>query len=232
MIHPSPSPIDPLTRESLSADSVRQSIRQANPQIPVWSDAQLDESLEQTLAQAPDRKNIWVFGYGSLLWNPIIDIVRRTPGTVYGYRRRFCMISPTGRGTREAPGLVLALDAGGCCHGVSLKLNPDRVWDELSLLWRREMVIGSYTPKWLTMHYGKRKRSALAFVMNRAHRSYRGSLTQAKTASMIARAKGMLGSNADYLFDTIAHLEDNGLGDKPLSDLAARVSRIHKRKRR
>lgn len=232
MIQPSAPSVDPLTRESLSADAVRKSIRKSNPQIPVWTDSQLDESLEQTLAFAPNQKNVWVFGYGSLLWNPVIDIVQKKTGTVYGYRRRFCMIAPTGRGTREVPGLVLALDAGGCCQGIALKVKPGRVREELSLLWRREMVVGSYKPKWLNMYFGKRKQPVLAFVMNRTHRSCRGALTQAKTATMIARAQGVLGRNSDYLYDTMTHLEANGLRDNPLSNLAQHVTRIQSRDER
>ncbi|MBT4739652.1 MAG: gamma-glutamylcyclotransferase [Rhodospirillaceae bacterium] len=230
MIKPPPPPsVSPLTRESLSADAVRQSIRDANPQIPVWSDDQLDESLTHTLSLKPKDKDLWVFGYGSLLWNPIIDVVQRRVGTVYGYRRRFCMVAPTGRGTRAQPGLVLALDAGGCCQGAALRVNPKRIREELSLLWRREMVVGSYTPKWVKMHHAKGSHAALAFVMNRQHRSYRGALTPTQTAKTIAHATGVLGSNADYLFDTLTHLNESGLGDKPLDDLAMRVRRIHKR---
>jgi glutathione-specific gamma-glutamylcyclotransferase len=232
MIQPSPPPpVNPLTRESLSADAVRQSIRDANPQIPVWTDAQLDESLSRTLSAKPKQRDAWVFGYGSLLWNPIIDVVNQRVGTVYGYRRRFCMVAPTGRGARERPGLVLALDAGGSCQGMALKVNPARVEQELSLLWRREMVVGSYTPKWVTMHHSGGRRSALTFVMNREHRSYRGSLTPAKTAKILAHATGVLGSNAEYLFDTVDHLNQWGLGDRPLDDLVKRVRRIHKRTR-
>ena len=229
---PHPPPVNPLTRESLSADAVRKSIRAVNPQIPVWSDAQLDESLAQTLSQKPKRQDVWVFGYGSLLWNPIIDVVKKKIGTVYGYRRRFCMVAPTGRGTRDHPGLVLALDAGGCCQGVALKVNPLRLEQELSLLWRREMVVGSYTPKWLAMHHAGGRRMALAFVMNRQHRSYRGTLTPPQTAKILAHATGVLGSNADYLFDTVDHLNELGLGDRPLGDLARRVRRLHKRTRK
>lgn len=233
MIHPSsPPPVSPLTRESLSADAVRQSIRDANPQITVWSDAQLDESLEHTLSERPHKKHVWIFGYGSLLWNPIIDVVQRRVGTVYGYRRRFCMVALTGRGTRAQPGLVLALDAGGSCQGVALKVNPARLREELSLLWRREMVVGSYTPRWVKLHHDKGSQAALAFVMNREHRSYRGSLTPFQTAKIIAQASGVLGSNAEYLFDTLTHLQELGLGDKPLEDLATRVRCRHKRTKR
>ena len=232
MIQPvSLPPVNPLTRESLSADAVRQSIRETNPQIPVWTDAQLDESLSQTLSAKPNRCDVWIFGYGSLLWNPIIDVVHQRVGTVYGYRRRFCMVTPTGRGTRERPGLVLALDAGGCCQGAAFKVNPKRFEQELSLLWRREMVVGSYTPKWVTVHHSGLRWSALTFVMNREHRSYRGSLNSAKTAKVLAHAAGVLGSNAEYLFDTVDHLNQLGLGDRPLDDLVRRVRRIHKRTR-
>lgn len=225
-----PSPqVDPLTRENLSADVVRQSIRKVNPHIHVWSDAELDASLDQTLRQAPNRRHVWVFAYGSLLWNPVIDVVDRRPGQVHGYHRRFCMIAPTGRGTPDNPGLILALDAGGSCHGVALKVSSNAVREELSLLWRREMVVGSYTPKWVTVRTKKGSQTALTFVMNRLHSSYRGTWSIQKTARTLARASGVLGSNADYLFDTVSHLHDHGLTDRGLNELARRVRRIQRR---
>jgi cation transport protein ChaC len=152
MIQTASSPsVDPLTRESLSADAVRRSIRAVNPNIYVWSDKEPDASLNETLTMAPSRRHVWVFAYGSLLRNPIIDLVARRSGTVHGYRRRFCMTAPTGRGTPERPGLFLALDAGGCCQGVALNVNPKNVREELALLWRRETVVGSYSPRWVAV---------------------------------------------------------------------------------
>jgi cation transport protein ChaC len=224
-----PPQVDPLTRASLSADAVRRSIRKTNPDTYVWSDAELDASLEETLDQAPDPRDVWVFGYGSLLWNPVIHVTWRQPGYVFGYRRRFCMHAPTGRGTPEKPGLILALDAGGSCQGVALKVRAQGLRDELRLLWRREMVVGSYVPRWVLLHYAGTVKPVLTFVMNREHRSYRGALTPTRTASIIARASGVLGSNADYLFDTLDHLHAHGLKDKPLESLANRVRRIQKR---
>ena len=230
MIQSAPSPpVAPLTRESLSADAVRRSIREANPHIKVWSDAELDASMDETMAKSPNRQHVWVFGYGSLLWNPTIDVVDRRPALVRGYRRRFCMIAPTGRGTRDNPGLILALDAGGSCHGVALKVNPKNVRGELSLLWRREMVVGSYTPRWVTIRTKNGRQTALTFVMNRQHKSYRGTWSRQKTARTLASASGVLGSNADYLFDTLTHLHEQGLDDSCLRDLARRVRRIHSR---
>lgn len=224
--------VEPITRESLAADAVRESIRRVNPDIHVWSDEELDASLDETLAQAPNRRNVWVFAYGSLLWNPTIHVVDRRPGNVHGYRRRFCMIAPTGRGTPDCPGLILALDNGGSCQGVALKVDPANVHDELRLLWRREMVVGSYTPRWVTVRGAKRTTSAIAFVMNRQHASYRGQWSIQKTARTVAEAAGVLGTNADYLFDTLTHLHDLGLADHGLTDLAERVRRIQRRQKR
>ncbi|MFL2770975.1 MAG: gamma-glutamylcyclotransferase [Rhodospirillaceae bacterium] len=225
------SHVVPLTRESLIADAVRRSIKEANPQAYVWSDQELNESLDSTLGEAPNRRHIWVFGYGSLLWNPLIDIVARKPGVVYGYRRRFCMIAPTGRGTPQNPGLILALDAGGSCQGIILKVNPNNVRSELELMWRREMVVGSYRPRWVTVRTEEGHKVALTFVMNRKHQSYRGKLPIQKIARTLASASGVLGSNADYLFDTLACLHKLGLDDKSLNDLARRVRLIQNKKK-
>jgi len=224
-----PPAVDPITRASLNADAIRRSIRKFNPDTHVWSDAELDASLDETLDHAPNRRDVWVFGYGSLLWNPVIHVTRRLPGRVFGYRRRFCMHAPTGRGTPEKPGLILALDSGGSCHGVAMKARTKGLRDELRLLWRREMVVGSYAPRWVELHHDGGVQDALTFVMNRDHGSYRGALTPTRTASIIARASGVLGSNADYLFDTLDHLHAHGLKDRPLEDLAKRVRRIQKR---
>lgn len=222
--------VDPLTRESLAADVIRRSIREVNPHIHVWSDDELEASLDATLAQARNRRRIWIFGYGSLLWNPTIDVVAWRPGRVHGYHRRFCMIAPTGRGTPDCPGLILALDAGGSCQGVALLVNPECVRDELRLLWRREMVVGSYTPRWVKVRSPQGDCDAITFAMNRDHQSYRGRWSIHKVARTIANATGALGSNAEYLFDTLNRLEELHLKDHGLTDLAERVRRIQKSK--
>ncbi len=109
------------------------------------SDEALAASLEETLRKRPPGAGWWVFAYGSLLWNPLFPFADAKPGMVCGLHRRFCLWSLGSRGTVAAPGLVLGLDRGGSCRGVAYRLPANCARAELALLWRREMVVGSYT---------------------------------------------------------------------------------------
>src|SRR5258705_12468714 len=111
-------------------------------------DEQLSESLASALRARPKGAGWWVFAYGSLLWNPLFPFAEARPATLRGLHRRFCLYSMASRGTRETPGLVLALDRGGACVGVVYRLPAPVVIEELHLLWRRGMGVGAYWPKW------------------------------------------------------------------------------------
>src|SRR4029450_8373640 len=116
------------------------------------SDEQLSTSLTSTLALRPKGAGWWVFAYGSLLWNPLFPVAEMRPATLRGLHRRFCLWSLATRGTPEKPGLGLGLDRGGTCRGVALRLPAPLAIDELHLLWRREMVVGSYRARGVALH--------------------------------------------------------------------------------
>lgn len=109
------------------------------------SEAELTASLESMMRGADG--DVWIFAYGSLIWNPIFPVAERRIARVHGYRRSFCLRSIVGRGTVEKPGLMLALDTGGTAVGVAFRLPTEAVADEMALLWRREMAVGSYSAK-------------------------------------------------------------------------------------
>ena len=136
------------------------------------SDVQLSESLTATLAAKPKGAGWWVFAYGSLLWNPLFPVAEMRPGTLSGLHRRFCLWSLASRGTRDRPGLVLGLDRGGACCGVVMRLPAMLAIDELHLLWRREMVVGSYRPTWVKVRTDGRDIVALTFIVRRDHPQY------------------------------------------------------------
>ncbi len=188
------------------------------------SDEQLSSSLARTLAQKPKGAGWWVFAYGSLLWNPVFPVVEMRQGTVRGLHRRFCLWSLGSRGTPDRPGLVLGLDRGGVCRGVALRLPAPLALDELHLLWRREMVVGSYHPRWVNV-YTKDGRSmaAIAFVVNRRHPQYAGKLPLDKQVEVLATAAGAFGSSGDYLERTRVALIAHGIADPYLERLADRV---------
>ena len=186
-------------------------------------DEALSRSLTATLAAKPKGAGWWVFGYGSLLWNPLFAIAEARPATVHGLHRRFCLRSLASRGTRERPGLVLGLERGGACRGVAFRLPSALALDELHLLWRREMVVGSYRPVWVRVRAGERALTALAFAVRRDHPQY-AALSMDEQADTIAHACGAFGSTCEYLTKTRSALAGHGIVDAYLERLAADVA--------
>jgi cation transport protein ChaC len=169
---------------------------------------------------------MWVFGYGSLVWNPGFDTVERVIARLPGYRRSFCMRSIHHRGTPEAPGLVLALDRApqDACSGVALRADAGRAGDVLAYLRERELVSAAYHEARLPVTLADgREVEAVTYVVDPDHAQYCGGLDLEEQAQIIARAHGGRGPNTDYLFQTAAHLHDLGLGDRDLDWLVHRV---------
>ncbi len=194
------------------------------------SDDALDASLEATIKKKPPRAGWWVFAYGSLLWNPLFPFADARPAMVCGLHRRFCLWSLGSRGTVAAPGLVLGLDRGGSCRGVAYRLPANCARAELALLWRREMVVGSYRPRWLhvrPLQSAGQPLVALAFVVDRTHPQYSGRLPAGRQAKVLATAEGVFGSSADYLERARVALVTHGVVDPYLERLAAAVARLH-----
>jgi cation transport protein ChaC len=184
----------------------------------------LEASLEEMLAEhAGGDKPIWIFGYGSLMWNPEFDFDTKRIAAVHGYHRNFCLWSRINRGTPDHPGLVLTLERGGSCRGVAYRLERKSAREQLSNLWRREMSLGSYRPRWLDCHAGSDTFEALAFVVNRACTGYAGKLPMDTMVKAIATARGKYGTSADYLFRTEASLAEHGIRDERVSQLVQRV---------
>jgi glutathione-specific gamma-glutamylcyclotransferase len=190
------------------------------------SDEQLSDSLTAMIKARPKGAGWWVFAYGSLLWNPLFPFAEARPATLRGLHRQFCLYSLASRGTPEKPGLVLALDRGGACTGVAYRLPAPVAMDELHLLWRREMVVGAYLPKWVKVRAGEREIHALTFAVRHAHPQYAGKLTLDQKASVIAGSKGAFGSSLDYLERTRVALVTHGIVDPYLEKLAGKVAAL------
>ncbi|MBV6623688.1 MAG: gamma-glutamylcyclotransferase [Rivularia sp. (in: Bacteria)] len=212
-----------LTRADLESSRLHNMISQSGLGMQLLSESQLQESIRLTLNSHKSSSDVWLFAYGSLIWNPIFKYTERRVGTIYGWHRRFCLRAPVGRGTPENPGLVLGLDCGGSCRGVVYRIAEKDVRSELSLLWRREMVIGSYIPKWVKVVDGTDEVMAIAFIINRHHPDYAGKITFEKTVNIIATAAGELGSSAEYLIQTVEGLKTVGIEDKQLLQLRSSV---------
>lgn len=169
---------------------------------------------------------VWIFGYGSLIWNPGFDFAERVRARLVGYRREFCMTSIHYRGTPEAPGLVLALDAdpAGRCAGVAYRLTEEGGAAALAYVRERELISSAYDERLLPLRTEDgREIEAHVYVVNRDHPQYRGGLTPEEQAEVIARAVGPSGPNADYLLSTVESLAALDLEDPELVALAAMV---------
>jgi cation transport protein ChaC len=211
-----------LSRRDLEQGRMRDLYDAARGGAYALDDEALSRSLAATLEVKPKGAGWWVFGYGSLLWNPLFPIAEARPATVHGLHRRFCLRSLASRGTTERPGLVLALEPGGACRGVAYRLPSPLALDELHLLWRREMVVGSYRPLWVRARAADRTIVALAFAVRRDHPQY-APLTIDAQADTIADACGAFGSSCEYLMKTREALAEHGIVDRYLESLAVAV---------
>ncbi len=175
------------------------------------------------------RDALWVFGYGSLIWNPGFAFAERAVARLDGWHRSFCMTSIHYRGTPEAPGLVLALDraVGTSCQGLGFRVAPGTEDETLAYLRAREMVGDGYHEERLPLALTDgRQVEAVAYVIDRDHGQYLGGLALEDQARIIARSAGGRGPNRDYLFATAADLHNLGIADPDLDWLTARVREI------
>ncbi len=207
-----------LSRELLASGILQDHMHLAAGPGVLWTAEQIEQSLAETM-DGVDRRDIWVFGYGSLIWNPIFPVMATRTAKIHGFHRAFCLSSVVGRGSRERPGVMLALDVGGSCTGVALKMGGDDIDAELRLLWRREMLAGSYTPRWVKARSSAGDVQALTFVANRSRSNYVGRLPDEEAVCRLATASGPLGSNLDYLRRTHAGLEAHGIHDPHVTRL-------------
>ncbi|RJT41189.1 gamma-glutamylcyclotransferase [Rahnella woolbedingensis] len=181
-------------------------------------------SLSCTLARRPDNSPVWIFGYGSLMWNPVFDSEEARPATLHGFHRAFCLRLTSGRGTHAQPGRMLALRDGGQTTGLAFRLPEDKLHEELELLWKREMLTGCYRPTWCELELDDgRKVTALVFIMDSSHPQYEADTDYQVIAPLIAQASGPLGTNAQYLFALEKELNNYGMSDDCMSELVKQV---------
>ena len=215
-----------LTRESILDGSLRASSQALlGPHARFLSEEERSRQIEQVLACAPDAgsDSIWVFGYGSLMWNPAFHFAERRTARIHGYHRQFCLWARAGRGSPERPGLMLGIEPGGSCNGVAYRIAPELVRSELDVLWRREMNSMAYRPSWVAARTRDGMVNAVTFAVNRSHERYIGDLDFVSTARYLAQGAGPLGLCCDYLFETVAHLRELGVRDRHLEELEAHV---------
>lgn len=222
MIHPRPRPLH------LTADLVARIPKGvgATPEqaglIPA-TEADHHSVLQGILATHPPDAPFFVFAYGSLIWNPGIPVAEAIPARLHGWRRSFCLGWMTFfRGCPDRPGLMLALDHGGACSGLVLRLEPAGLEAALLTLIRRELPFqteaggAAIPPRWVPVRAAQGVLRALVFPINRKSTAYVGGLSEEAVVASLATSAGEAGSMADYLRSTVAHLEDHGIRDRYL----------------
>lgn len=213
-----------LTRQSILDGTLHASVRALlGPDARFATDAERRAQVQAILDRAPRPDRIWVFAFGSLIWNPAFHFVERRTARIHGFHRQFCLWSRAGRGSPERPGLMLSLESGGSCTGVAYRLDRREAATELDVIWRREMFTMSYRPVWTTARTAKGAEPAIAFSANREHERYVPGLEDQVIARYLATGTGPMGRCCDYLFDTVAHLRQLGIRDRRLEALEVRV---------
>lgn len=182
-------------------------------------------ALAQVTAQWGGRRDLWVFGYASLICRPEFEAVEQRPARVHGYHRALKMRSRVNRGTPECPGLVFALLSGGSCHGVAFRIERQRVALELPRLWAREMPNAVYDARWLACHTPGGPERALAFTLSRGSPNYTGPIDDARMVDILRHASGRFGRTLDYLVETARGLRSRGIRDPAVERLVSLARR-------
>ncbi|HTC98658.1 MAG TPA: gamma-glutamylcyclotransferase [Bradyrhizobium sp.] len=174
--------------------------------------------------------DLWVFGYGSLMWRPGFDYLEKVPARLIGEHRALCVYSFDHRGTPERPGLVLGLDRGGACRGIAYRVAASLRGDTIAYLRGREQTTNVYREVmrsvWLDNEPRERV-SALTYVADRGHVQYAGRLPLAEQLRIVQRGHGRSGNNRDYVLSTVKAIEAEGFRDAPLHQLALMLHDAH-----
>jgi len=167
---------------------------------------------------------LWVFGYGSLIWRPGFPHVERRAARLAGAHRALCVYSWVHRGTQERPGLVLGLDRGGACRGIAFRVAPED-WDGVvAYLRAREQVTMVYRERHRPVRFADGSSAmALTYLVDRSHHQYAGKLDEETQFQLVAGAHGQSGDNRAYVLNTVAHLTELGISDTVLERLARRL---------
>lgn len=183
---------------------------------PDWrlTDQAIEASRRGLLGERAAAQDLWVYCYGSLMWDPGIHFCELRLAELDGWQRRFTYRTSMGRGTPERPALMLTLEARpGSCRGLAFRIDAARVEEESAILWRREMIRGGYRPLLLPLSTPQGPVTALVFTANTEHPDHVDELPLAHTAAIIAGASGVIGSNRDYLLQLAAQLRRLGIRD-------------------
>jgi cation transport protein ChaC len=179
--------------------------------------------LERALQEWGGHDDLWIFGYGSLIWKPEFEYAERRPAKVHGWHRALKMWSRINRGTPERPGLVFGLLSGGSCQGMVFRIPRHNGQQVLTQLWAREMKLAIYDPKWLSCQTSHGAVRALAFTLSRKSPSHTGVLSEQEYRSIFSQATGIYGTSLDYAHRTLEELRRHNIRDRWLERLLRRI---------
>jgi cation transport protein ChaC len=194
------------------------------------SDAEISRENARDNSRQSLEGDLWVFGYGSLMWRPGFDYLEKVPARLIGEHRALCVYSFDHRGTPERPGLVLGLDRGGACRGIAYRVAAKLRDDTIAYLRGREQTTNVYREVmrsvWLDNEPGERI-SALTYVADRGHVQYAGRLPLTEQLRIVQQGHGRSGNNRDYVLSTVKAIEAEGFRDAPLHQLALMLHDAH-----
>ncbi len=212
-----------ISRETLASGELSPHLQAAQDAgvITLMSDEEREANRRAVLARHPAGADLWVFGFGSLMWNPACHVAEVRPARVNGWHRRFCLWTLLGRGSPDLPGVTLGLEPGGSCRGMALRIEAGRIAEETALIWRREMIAGAYRPILVTARLVDGPVPAISFAINPGYERYAGRVDPAILAHHLGCAEGPLGPCIEYLEKTVEVLDAIGQRRGPMHDLLA-----------
>jgi cation transport protein ChaC len=175
--------------------------------------------LKRVLQEWGGHEDLWIFGYGSLIWRPDFEFVERRAAKVHGWHRALKMWSRINRGTPEQPGLVFGMLSGGCCRGMVFRIPQQTGQQALACLWSREMITGVYDPRWLSCQTSHGPVKALAFTLSRKSPSHTGVLSEEEYRRIFSEAAGLYGTTSEYAHRTLEELRRHNIRDRALERL-------------
>ena len=219
-----------LTKKNISQGHLGKKIKSISGSDRVLNKNELINERRKIIPDNGIGEDIYVFAYGSLLWNPTVEYIEQFSAKIYGFHRSFCMKTSLGRGSFENPGLMLALDHGGSCRGSAFRLNKNDAIKNIDILFKREMVTGTYKPKLLktNLNNNNKKVLSLAFTVDRKHKNYFAEKNISLKAKMISNAHGFLGTCQEYFDNTLESLEELNIKDFEMRAISNQLKKLNK----
>lgn len=222
--------LDPARSSFRQIDFAGLDRKMAERGVTGWrrTDEEREATRQAALADRLDD-DLWVFAYGSLMWDPAFHFAEVRRAQAEGYRRSFCLRTTLGRGTPEKPGLMAALDRGGNCHGLAFRIDRQLVDEETRVIWAREMIMHAYDPAFIALTTPQGPVEALAFLISPEAEHYLRDLSLEEAAGYIATGAGTFGTNLDYLDNLAEHFRVLDIDDEEFFALHALARQMAER---